>query len=137
MKKYYLASIFSLGILFSPILVSNVEAAGLTPSQISSVIGLLQAFGADQSVIHNVQIALTGSTGTVNSGFCYTFNTDLTVGSNGSDVSALNQALTNSGINTAGNVSNFTEDTAADVVSFQAKYGIRQTGYVGPITRAK
>jgi hypothetical protein len=29
------------------------------------------------------------------------------------------------------------EDTAGAVVQFQAKYGIKQTGYVGPLTRAK
>lgn len=42
-----------------------------------------------------------------------------------------------SGIDTTGNDTNFTENDAADVVAFQSHYGIRQTGYVGPMTRAK
>ncbi len=137
MKKYILGSIISTTLLFSPALTQRVHAAGLTQLQISAIIQLLQSFGADQGIVSNVQISLSGGVPTTTTTFCYTFNTDLTVGSSGADVSALNQALSISGINTSINSSNFTEDTAADVVSFQAKYGIRQTGYVGPITRGK
>ncbi|MHB8710231.1 MAG: peptidoglycan-binding domain-containing protein [Minisyncoccota bacterium] len=133
--KNIFGTVLSLGFLVSPLFAS---AAGLTSSQISAIIQLLQSFGADQSVINNVQASLNGGTPTSNgASFCYNFNNDLTVGNSGADVSALNQALTSSGIDTTGNTSNFSENTAGDVVSFQAKYGIRQTGYVGPITRAK
>ncbi|MCX6790299.1 MAG: peptidoglycan-binding protein, partial [Candidatus Kaiserbacteria bacterium] len=136
MKKHILSAFLVLGILFSPAFASPVEASALTAYQITSIISLLQAFGADQSVINNVQTALGGGGGG-GGGFCYTFTTDLMVGSTGAAVTALNQALSSSGINTSGNTSTFTEATAADVVAFQARYGISQTGYVGSLTRTK
>ena len=69
--------------------------------------------------------------------WCYTFNTDFGVSqSSVDDVTALNTALSKEGLN-VNNSSIFSEDTAAAVVQFQAKYGIKQTGYVGPATRTK
>lgn len=135
MKKYILGAVLSLGILMTP---AATMAAGLTNTQIQSILSLLSAFGADAGTIANVTTALNGGTpSTRGSAFCHTWNTDLTVGSQGDDVSALNQALTASGIDTTGNTSVFSENNAGDVVSFQSHYGIRQTGYVGPMTRAK
>ena len=71
--------------------------------------------------------------------FCYDFNSDLTIGNSGSDVHALNIVL---GIEVGAIIGptltdTFDEDTAAEVVKFQAKHGIKQTGYVSPMTRAK
>ncbi len=135
MKKYLVGVVLSIGILVSP---AFTQAAVLTDSQVQAILSLLSSFGADQSVINNVQASLTGGTPTTTrQAFCHNFNRDLTVGSSGDDVSALNQALSSSGIDTTGNNSDFDEDNAGDVVRFQAKYGIRQTGYVGPLTRAK
>lgn len=134
MKKYIFGAVLSIGLLVSPVFT---QAAGLTTVQINAILSLLSSFGADSSVISNVNVALGGAPVSSGSGFCYNFNTDLTVGSGGSSVSALNQVLSSSGIDTTGNSSTFDENDAADVVSFQARYGIRQTGYVGPITRAK
>jgi len=68
--------------------------------------------------------------------FCFSFNRDLTVGSRGDDVVALRKALKQAGIE-AGVDGEFDEDLAAFIVKFQGKHGIRQTGYVGPLTRAK
>lgn len=135
MKKYILGAVLSLGILVSPLFAS---AAGLSSAQIQAILSLLSSFGADSATIANVNVALTGGTPTTTGrSFCHNFSSDLTVGNGGDDVSALNQALTLSGIDTTGNAASFTENTAGDVVSFQARYGIRQTGYVGPITRGK
>jgi len=135
MKKYILGAVLSLGMLAAP---ASAFAASLTSVQIQSILSLLSAFGADSATIANVTTALTGGTPSAgNSGFCHTWNTDLTVGSSGDDVSALNQALTSSGIDTTGNTSVFSENNAGDVVAFQSHYGIRQTGYVGPMTRSK
>jgi peptidoglycan hydrolase-like protein with peptidoglycan-binding domain len=135
MKKYILGAVLSLGILITP---AASYAAGLTSVQISSILSLLSAFGADNATIANVTTALNGGTpSSTTHSFCHTWNTDLTVGSTGEDVLALNQALAASGIDTAGNTSVFNENTAGDVVSFQSHYGIRQTGYVGPMTRTK
>lgn len=119
-------------------LLAQAQTTGLTTSQINAIISLLQAFGADQSVIDNVRISLSGGTPSiVGQSFCYNFSSDLSVGNYGNDVSALNRALSLSGIDTTGDTASFTENTAGDVVAFQGKYGIRQTGYVGPVTRAK
>ena len=134
MKKYIFGSFLLLAVFVSPVLVQ--AQTGLTSTQIQSILSLLASFGADSATISNVNAALLG-TPTTGSSFCYNFDNDITVGSRGSVVSALNQALSSSGIDTTGNTSIFTEDNAGDVVSFQARYGIRQTGYVGPITRAK
>jgi len=61
------------------------------------------------------------------------------MGSNGSNVSALQQFLaTNSMIYPAGIVSGYYGPlTQAAVVQFQAAYGIPQVGQVGPVTQAK
>lgn len=74
-----------------------------------------------------------------NQSSCHTFNINLGFANSGSDeVTALHNALSKEGIS-VGNDSDtiYAEDTAAAVVLFQAKYGIRQTGYTGPLTRAK
>ena len=135
MKKYLIGAVLSLGIIASPALT---HAAALSDSQVQAVLSLLSTFGADNATMSNVKTALmSGTTTTGGQAFCHTFRTDLTVGDSGPSVSALNQALLSSGVNMSGNTSSFDENTAANVVSFQARYGIRQTGYVGPLTRAK
>lgn len=138
MKKYIFGVVLSLGILISP---AFTHAAGLTDAQVQSILSLLSSFGADSATITNVQSALTSGAPTPGgTAFCHDFHNNLTIGTTdkgAGDVSALNQALALSGINTSSDGNVFDENTAADVVTFQAKYGIRQTGYVGPMTRAK
>lgn len=70
--------------------------------------------------------------------FCSRFERNLGVGARGQDVMELHTALTASGFEFAGDDKQvFGEATAAAVVQFQAKSGIIQTGYVGPLTRAR
>ncbi len=85
--------------------------------------------------------------------YCYTFNTDLKVGSTGADVEALHNILTREGFSRSTlnysyyqNQQTFTEETASLVSGFQEKYrtdiltplGYRfGTGYVGLQTRNK
>src|SRR3989344_3504853 len=132
-------------------MASPVSAAALTQAQVDAIIGLLQSFGADQSTISNVQASLTGGTPT---GGCtggttggYVFNTNLTMGSKGVDVTNLQKVLNSdadtivaaSGVGSAGNESSyFGALTKSAVIKFQKKYGITPAvGYVGAITRAK
>lgn len=68
--------------------------------------------------------------------FCHAFNADLTFGSSGADVLALKKALGIGGFD-MDLAPEFNENAASGVVQFQRKHGIRQTGYVGPLTRAK
>lgn len=61
----------------------------------------------------------------------YTFTRDLTVGSTGADVTALQNML---GVSPA--TGYFGSITKAAVVAYQTSKGISATGYVGPLTRA-
>ncbi|MEK7157065.1 MAG: peptidoglycan-binding domain-containing protein, partial [Patescibacteria group bacterium] len=141
MKKYILGAVLSFGILVSPVFAPQVAAAGLTSTQVQAILSLLSSFGADQSVINSVQTSLAGGPPATGGGstFCHDFYNNLTIGSTdkgSGDVSALNRALVLSGIEQPINYT-FDEGNAGAVVLFQAKYGIRQTGYVGSLTRAK
>ncbi|MES2215687.1 MAG: peptidoglycan-binding domain-containing protein [Patescibacteria group bacterium] len=81
--------------------------------------------------------AQTG-TSAATSDSCFTFTRNLGIGlpSNDREEVALNTVLNNSGIS-GDSFSSYDEDVAARVVQLQQKYGIRATGYFGPITRAK
>jgi hypothetical protein len=61
MKKYLLVGA-ALAVLLPG--VAFAQTTGLTSNQVSAIIGLLQAFGADQSIINNVEIDLGYSAGT-------------------------------------------------------------------------
>jgi len=143
MKTYILGTVLALGIVISP---AFTHAAGLTSSQIQSILSILSSFGVDQSVISNVQVALNGGTPTnTTSQFCYNFNSNLSMGQNGSAVIALQTALQKDG-ESVSITSTFDEQTASAVTGFQEKYisdiltpvGLNHgTGYVGVSTRAK
>jgi len=131
----------------------SVSAAGLSQSQIDAILSMLQAFGADQSVISNVQAALSGQqvsggsgsgTGGGSSMSC-SFAKDLTLGSKGPDVKALQQFLNSKGYTVAksgsgspGNESEyFGPATKAALAKFQQANNISPAaGYFGPKTRA-
>lgn len=66
-----------------------------------------------------------------------TFNVNLTVGSRGADVTALQTALIAAGYSIpAGATGYFGSQTQAAVKLYQAAKGIPNTGFVGPLTRA-
>ena len=71
--------------------------------------------------------------------WCHTFNTNLGYAQSGSDeVGYLHTALDKEGISYSSDTGNtYSEPTMSAVVQFQAKYGISQTGYLGPLTRSK
>lgn len=146
-------SVLALGLLFG-VIAGPAKAAGLTQNQIQQIVGLLQAFGADQATLNNVTAALNGqatpgtTTGGTTGGSCTaTFVTNLQVGSNNAEVKMLQQFLNKdsstmvaaTGAGSPGaETMYFGPATKAAVVKFQAKYGISPTsGYVGPLTRAK
>ena len=149
--------VVSLAVFFSPLVM---HAAQLTDAQVNAIINLLQVFGADQSVIANVQASLTGGMPTVGTGArCHTFNVNLRVGDQDSnsmergEISTLNTALQKEGFDPVDIYSDnsnappyFSELTASIVIRFQEKYrdeiltpvGLKYgTGYVGPATRKK
>lgn len=141
MKKYILGAVFSLALLTAPV---TTHAAGLTSSQIQAILSLLSSFGADQSVINNVQATLTGTAPTsATNTWCHTFNTDFGVGVSGGpkttgqmmdDIHSLRTVLLNerlaneTGINYLQNGNpmsgaiTFDEAYASAVSAFQEKY---------------
>src|SRR3989338_7175356 len=123
--------------------------AAFTQSQIDAVISLLQAFGAETSIISDVRASLSGRTTTTQPNtFCYDWNINLRVGDSNNDVVSLKNALRREGIDDVEKNSSYDEEidekTASAIVAFQEKYrseiltpnGLAHgTGYVGPATR--
>lgn len=141
----------ALSLVFAPAF-GPAQAAGLTSTQIQSILSLLSSFGADQATINNVNAALngqattgTGSTGGTSGAACPALSRSLQQGSTGSDVMALQVFLNSnastqvaaSGAGSPGNeTSYFGPATKAAVVKFQAAHGVDAIGIVGPQTRA-
>src|SRR3989344_6392329 len=85
-KSKFIAAAIGACMLFSVALPAQAltqawtpTSGGLTQSQISAIISLLQSFGADPSVIANVRAALGGTVFTPMS--CVSLTRDLTLGS--------------------------------------------------------
>ncbi|OYV26774.1 MAG: hypothetical protein B7W98_02955, partial [Parcubacteria group bacterium 20-58-5] len=121
----------------------SAQAAGLTSTQVQSILSLLSSFGADSATIANVNAALTGApstttTTTTTSASSCSFTKDLTVKSSGSEVTCLQQALIAAGYSIpAGATGYFGAQTVAAVSAWQKAVGITPAaGYFGAISRA-
>ncbi len=122
-------------------LAPMAHAASLTSSQVQSILSLLSSFGADASTIANVQASLTGGTPAATTGTpaaSTTFTRDLTVGSTGADVTALQNALIAKGFGiAAGATGYFGAQTVAAVKAWQTSAGVTPVaGYFGAKSRA-
>ncbi|MFZ3043756.1 MAG: peptidoglycan-binding domain-containing protein [Minisyncoccia bacterium] len=125
-------------------LAPMAHAASLTASQVQSILSLLSSFGAGADTIANVNSALTGAPSTTTTGSTntttsssYTFTRDLTVGSTGADVTALQNALKAAGYMSANATGYFGALTKAGVAAWQTATGISPAaGYFGPKSRA-
>ena len=62
MHKYFLIFLFPATALLSLGLSTSAEAAALTEAQIQAIVSLLNSFGAEQTVVNNVNISLRGKT---------------------------------------------------------------------------
>ncbi|MFA6340671.1 MAG: peptidoglycan-binding domain-containing protein, partial [Candidatus Paceibacterota bacterium] len=138
-------TVVGLAMVLSLVGGSVAQAAALSQTQINAIVSLLQSFGADAGTVANVTASLngqptTGGTTTTTSGSGYNFATDLTVGSKGADVTALQQVLVSGGYLTmpAGVAYGyFGSITKAAVIKYQLAKGIAPAaGYFGPKTRA-
>ncbi len=121
---------------------TSSAGSGLSATQIEAILGLLQSFDADASVISNVRAALSGTVGSANSAVRFLRN--LEVGSKGEDVRALQQYLNShgfivapSGDGSSGHeTSTFGRATKAALIKYQKSNGIAPAvGYFGPKTR--
>ncbi len=115
--------------------------AALTASQVQSILSLLQSFGADQSTINNVNASLTGqptTPTTPTTPSACSFTKDLTLGSKGTDVTCLQNALIANGFSIpAGATGFFGAQTQAAVAAWQKSAGVSPAaGYFGPKSRA-
>ncbi len=124
-----------------------MAASAFVPALASAQSADLQAqINSLLATIASLQAQLAG-TGSSTGSTGYTFNTNLTVGSKGTDVMNLQKVLnmsadTKVAVSGAGSpgmeTSTFGPATKAAVIKFQNKYGITPAaGYVGAITRAK
>src|SRR3989344_3928171 len=117
------------------------HAAALTSAQVSAIISLLSSFGADASTIANVQASLTGGTpstpATPGTSSC-SFSRTLTIGSQGADVTCLQNALIGGGFGiSAGGAGDFRTPTPNATAPLPAPPNIAPAvGYFGPISRA-
>ena len=118
-------------------LTTPTKTSALTSAQVSAIISLLQSFGADAATIANVQASLTGGTPSGSTGSA-TFTRDLSSGSTGADVTALQNWLIAKGFSIpAGATGYFGTQTKAAVAAYQASKGIAPAaGRLGPATRA-
>ena len=123
---------------------ANAASAGaLTSAQVTAVIGMLQAFGADAATIANVQASLTGGTPVASSA---TFSSHLQFGDKGAEVMKLQQVLNanaltkvaSAGAGSPGRESTFFGGlTKAALMKYQTWAGISATGVVDSPTLAK
>lgn len=103
-----------LGLVFAPVAKAQTV-------DINTLLAQIQALTAQLNALKGGSTVSTG----------YVFSTNLTVGSKGADVSALQAKL---GVSPA--TGYFGAITKAAVAAYQAEKGINATGYVGPLTRA-
>ena len=123
------------------------SASGLSVTQIQSILDVLASFDADAATIALVKASLEGTatTGSVTSTAVSVFKSNLTVGSLGSEVKALQEYLNakgytvaTSGAGSPGNeTTTFGSLTKAALMKYQKAKGITPAaGYFGPKTRA-
>ncbi len=144
MSKKLIGVIASIALVLSMVGVSATQAAALTQAQISAIVSLLQSFGADATTVANVTASLNGqpTSGTVTTTTSgYNFATNLTIGSNGTDVTTLQQVLVGTGdlvMPSGVAYGYFGNLTKQAVIKYQLRNGISPAaGYVGPVTRAR
>lgn len=107
--------------------VAGVQTANAQAMSLSQLVDLFISLGiisADKAAAAKAAVGTSATTGT-------TFTRDLTVGSTGADVTALQTKL---GVSATGYFGSLTK---AAVMSYQTANGIPSTGYVGPLTRAQ
>ena len=106
-------------------------AASVTSAQSMSASDLIKLLVAANVIPADKAAAALAAVGGTATASATTFSKDLTVGSSGADVTALQNALAVSPA-----TGYFGSITKAAVVAYQKAHGISATGYVGPLTRA-
>ncbi len=113
--------------VFAGVAVSTASAQSMSLCQTVDALVLSGVISADKVAAAK---AAAGCSSTASA--AYTFTKDLTVGSTGADVTALQNKL---GVTPA--TGYFGAITKAAVMAYQSANGLPATGFVGPMTRAK
>lgn len=123
-----------------------VPASGLSAGQVQSILDVLASFNADAATIASVKASLGGvTTGSVTSAAVHVFKANLTSGSLGEEVKALQAFLNAHGYPVAANgagspgneTTKFGPATKAALMKYQKAKGITPaSGYFGTKTRA-
>ncbi|MSU55066.1 MAG: DUF4214 domain-containing protein [Candidatus Taylorbacteria bacterium] len=149
-KKTLIVGMLVFSFVIAPVTFASVNVADELQSQISNILAQIQRLQAQLNASQGTPAVSGGSTGdysgttSASGSFCYTFTKNLSVGNQSVDVTNLSSLLVKEGFldrdevfQDGRTVLNYNENTAAAVVDFQTKYGIKKTGTVGPVTRAK
>src|SRR3989338_7342792 len=159
-KRIFKTMVLTIAGLAITLITGTVYASALTQEQINAIVNLLQSFGAEQSVISNVQISLSGGTPSVSDtstipstppvSECYRLSSGMWVGLSdreaGNEVSQLQKFLRAQGDFTYSEITGFYGPATEEAVRrFQSRVGIvsggnaETTGFgvVGSLTRAK
>lgn len=125
-KKIVVAAVgFGLALsLFVAAGAATASAQAMTLSQLVDLFISLGIISSDKAAAAKAAISSSASS--------MVFSKDLTVGSSGDEVSALQNKL---GVSPASGY--FGSITKAAVMKFQSENGVPSTGFVGPLTRAK
>ncbi len=139
-KNKIIAAIAVAAFVLPGISLAQTQSVASLQAEIQSLLAELQTLeGQAQSQ------AGSASSATSASAWCYTFNTNLSIGASGAGVTALQTALEKNGESITVN-GTFDDETAAAVTAFQEKYasiiltpaGLKNgTGYAGKGTRAE
>jgi len=129
------AAVAGLGLAASLLVGVSANVASAQSMTLAQLVNLFISLGIiPPSEAAAAQAAIANSSAST----AYTFNTDLTVGSTGADVTALqNDLIANGDLASGLNTGYFGALTKAGVMKWQAANGISATGYFGPISRAK
>ncbi|MBU0750023.1 peptidoglycan-binding protein [Patescibacteria group bacterium] len=118
---------------------SKAAVVALAGMLLFSGTGAARAADTSASIESQIQALLAQLNALKGTGVSTTFTRDLTIGSQGADVTALQNFLASKGFSVAaGATGYFGAQTKAALVSYQAANGIAPAaGYFGPATRAK
>ncbi len=132
------AAVVGLGLAASLLLGVSANVASAQSMTLAQLVNLFISLGIippSEAAAAQAAIANSATTPAASS---YTYNTDLTVGSTGADVTALQNTLIANGDLASGlNTGYFGALTKAGVMKWQASVGVSSTGYFGPLSRAK
>ena len=111
---------------------TNCLAQATTEAKISCLTNLI-------TQLTSQVVAFQSSQSNSQTQWCHTFNSNMGYAQSGSaEVGYLHTALQKQGISFAPDTGNtYSEGTSQSIMKFQKNYGISQTGYTGPLTRAK